>query len=258
MNRPASAGLSMATSGGASTEPTGTPMQCPPALFKAATNHQLDCEHQRSMHDELSKFFDAIARGLTHGMNYWKTQANFTGVVIMGPTASGGKILAPHIDSQIQAGTAAAFGGGMSGWTNGLTEGVARGFSNQWKELGNNTRVPGLMWYPAFAAYPLASPPPLPNIPSPFMALAMNVGYVSPPALKNAMMQKAPNNTPYADQVFTVVSEQLSIGLGLFFATQMIMAALGKGPVPTYAPPYVPVGPVVGGEILPSSRPFIG
>ena len=32
-----------------------------------------------------------------------------------------------------------------------------------------------------------------------------------------------------------------------FLASTMILLVLGSGPVPTFAPPYVPVGPVVGG-----------
>jgi hypothetical protein len=32
----------------------------------------------------------------------------------------------------------------------------------------------------------------------------------------------------------------------------MVMMVMGQGPVPTFSPPYVPVGPVVSGTILPT------
>ena len=38
--------------------------------------------------------------------------------------------------------------------------------------------------------------------------------------------------------------------LRMWLPQQMVVKVLGKGPVPTYKPPYVPVGPVVGGEVI--------
>jgi hypothetical protein len=34
----------------------------------------------------------------------------------------------------------------------------------------------------------------------------------------------------------------------IWIASQMVMLVMGKGPIPTFAPPFVPVGPVVGGD----------
>jgi hypothetical protein len=31
-------------------------------------------------------------------------------------------------------------------------------------------------------------------------------------------------------------------------ASQMMMLSLGKGPIPTFAPPFVPLGPVMNGD----------
>jgi hypothetical protein len=254
-NRPSLGALGAASS--PPPAPTGTPMPCPPALFRAASNNKIDCDFQKSMHDELNKFFDAVTQGIIQGFGMWKIHAYFTGVQIMGPSAIGGKIEAPHFDSHIKSGTISAFGGPMSGWSNGLLEGVARGFSNQWIELCHRTMVPGLPWYPAFTAFPGPQTPPMPNIPTPFITLAPQVGLVTPWALKESMKQKAPNGTPYSEQVFTVVSEQLSTSLLSWMPQQQILGLMGKGPVPTFAPPYVPVGPVVGGTVDPNSRPFV-
>jgi hypothetical protein len=138
----------------------------------------------------------------------------------------------------------------MSGWANSLTEGVARGFANKWKEMGDRTKVPGLPWYPAFAAFPGPMAPPMPNVPTPFIALAPPAWLISPGSLKDEMLRKAPSGTLYADQVFTVVSEQLSASLSQWMVSQQVMLVLGRGPVPTFAPPYVPVGPVLNGDIL--------
>ena len=36
----------------------------------------------------------------------------------------------------------------------------------------------------------------------------------------------------------------------MWLPMQMVMLVLGRGPIPTFAPPYVPVGPVVAGSVI--------
>jgi hypothetical protein len=42
----------------------------------------------------------------------------------------------------------------------------------------------------------------------------------------------------------------LAVAFMVWLPMQMVMNVLGNGPVPGYAPPFVPVGPVVGGDNL--------
>ena len=37
----------------------------------------------------------------------------------------------------------------------------------------------------------------------------------------------------------------------MWLPMQQVMLVMGKGPIPTFAPPFVPVGPVVMGDNLP-------
>jgi hypothetical protein len=40
----------------------------------------------------------------------------------------------------------------------------------------------------------------------------------------------------------------LSLAFLMWLPQQQVMLVLGKGQIPTFAPPFVPVGPVMGGD----------
>jgi hypothetical protein len=225
----------------------GTPMAMPPALFRAASNAQPDCARQREMHDELDAFFETICRAIKHGFSFWRTQARISGVRIMGASAIGGKIEGPPLDELMRSSPGFLQ---LQGWSAALRDGVAGGFAETWRIFSQTSSVPGLPWYPAFVAWPGPAAPPTPNVPTPMAALQQDIRLIQPARIKSVMLQKATPGTPYADAVFTSVSEPLSASLALWRMSQMVTLVMGKGPVPSFAPPYVPVGPVVGGDNL--------
>jgi hypothetical protein len=67
-------------------------------------------------------------------------------------------------------------------------------------------------------------------------------------ALKGQMMGMLGNPTAaYASEIFDAVSDAVQKCLTLWETSTMVTNVLGTGPIPTFAPPYVPVGPVMGG-----------
>ena len=44
------------------------------------------------------------------------------------------------------------------------------------------------------------------------------------------------------------IATVLSLAFLMWLPMQQVMLVMGKGPIPTFAPPFVPVGPVVGGD----------
>jgi hypothetical protein len=116
--------------------------------------------------------------------------------------------------------------------------------------------VPGLPWYPAFAAFPLASAPPMPNIPMPLITCpsAMMPSMSVFKQLQSAMIDALDGGIKDKDEdkqyeaIFETIAFPIATNFLLWLVSQQIMNVLGKGPVPPYAPPYVPVGPVVGGD----------
>lgn len=192
----------------------------------------------------------AVTSAFGAALDTWKGTAVFTGIVVNGVTALGtpgclvGPPLAPLMTSRFATlgaddraiATAAATGIGASffAWQSGVT-------------------VPGLPWYPSFAAVPAPVAPPTPNVPTPLMALvsAGLAGMIDANALQASMAAAA--NVSIREQAKATFAS-IAPSVVLLFQSKVLMTqvklVLGSGPVPTFAPPYVPVGPVVGGTAI--------
>jgi hypothetical protein len=183
-----------------------------------------------------------------HGL--WRLQAKFQDLRIQGVSAIGtpgcldGPELAGLIDLAPDIQT-------LTGIEAEFYEAVRDGVSACFEAWRGGVMVPGLPWYPGFAAWPGPQAPPTPNLPTPLIACAStSLSRITQPELKEAMLANLSDElkTPEALGMF----EQIAADLGQYFLawlpSQMVMNVLGKGPVPTFAPPYVPVGPVVGGD----------
>ncbi len=59
-------------------------------------------------------------------------------------------------------------------------------------------------------------------------------------------------NEPGAQEAATSFGNSLNFSLLTWIADKQLMNLLGVGPVPSFAPPYVPAGPVVMGKVLPT------
>jgi hypothetical protein len=114
-----------------------------------------------------------------------------------------------------------------------------------WLQFTSSISVPGLPWYPAFAAMPAPVAPPLPNVPCPLVALTMSRAQLGATMLKTTMA--AQSSVPDHQALFGAIAEAFSKVLDLWLASTLVTNVLGTGPVPSFAPPYVPVGPVIGG-----------
>ena len=87
--------------------------------------------------------------------------------------------------------------------------------------------------------------PPTPNVPSCVGALSMSRASINKPVLK--MMMVAQSATPQHANLFEAIAQAFSQSFEIWLVSTMVTNVLGTGPVPTFAPPYIPVGPVIGG-----------
>ena len=177
----------------------------------------------------------------------WRMQAKFKDLRINGPVAIG----APGcLDGPEWEGFIKSMAPQSNAWEKRLSNAIASAFSEAWKKYQDSVMVPGLPWYPAFAAWPGPMAPPTPNVPMPLVALSQNAQFLAPGTLKAKISEKAGKSTEFAEQIAEALAFGFNAAFLLWLPMQQIVNVLGKGPVPSFAPPYVPVGPVVGGDNL--------
>lgn len=202
--------------------------------------------HQDFIHKALNNIKGAI--------DSWRAKAKIKDLKVMAVSAIGapGCLNGPNIKNEPS----------FSSWQGkeknekAYIKAVVEGFSKKWMEWADKVMVPGLPWYPAFAAFPLASAPPMPNIPMPLITCpsAMMPSMSVFKQLQSAMIDALDGGIKDKDEdkqyeaIFETIAFPIATNFLLWLVSQQIMNVLGKGPVPPYAPPYVPVGPVVAGD----------
>jgi hypothetical protein len=178
---------------------------------------------------------DGLCDAVGAAWSSWQSTVTITGVSINAVTAIGGQLTGPPLQ-QLVAGNGA-------GLDRDAVAAVARAVGVGQANFTRTFSIPGLPLFPAFAAFPGPVAPPTPSLPAPMAATTMSpasfVGLADSVRLKDARKQRA----------VAAVLEALALAFQLWL-TRTFFTILGTGPVPTFAPPYVPVGPVVGGDNL--------
>lgn len=202
----------------------------------------------KDLHDTM---LDAV--GFSHNM--WKLQAKFKDLQVMAVSAIGmpGCLDGPELESNIKNFP------GCAAWTGNKAkyrDAVAKGVSKCFKNWQDQVMVPGLPWYPAFAAFPGPMAPPMPNVPTPLIACpsAKMADIITPNTMKSEMIDaldgglKDKDKSKQHEALFEAIATVLSMAFLMWLPMQQVMLVMGKGQIPTFAPPFVPVGPVMGGD----------
>lgn len=190
----------------------------------------------------------AIKPAVKHAVDMWKISAKFSDLKVMAMSAIGtpGCLDGPELESQIRSHSKVQ---SLSGLARDMANGIAEAFSDSFFLWQNAVTVPGLPWYPAFVAYPAAIAPPTPNVPMPLISCVsskiakVTVSSELADTIKQALPQPLSSETAFINRV----AAGLALGASTWIASSQVMNVLGYGPVPSFAPPYVPAGPVVGG-----------
>lgn len=237
-----SAGVSGSSGSGQSSPipQRGTPASCPPSLFVAASNDLADCNDQRDTSQAFENYIDGVCTAICAGWSNWQSKVVLTGVQVNAVIAFGGQVIGPSIETMILASAPK-----WSEWQTRRSNAISIAMGMAFRDFSLRIRVPGLPWYPAFAAFPAPVAPPTPNIPVPLAAICG--GRITAAWLKNEMMHSfgAPNE--WSTELFESIATAVEECFALWVTSTMVTNVMGTGPIPTFAPPYVPVGPVVGG-----------
>ncbi len=211
-----------------------------------------------SVSDEIGELTSHQARAelreaVYEATNLWCLQAYFRDVRIYAANATGGAgcLRGPDFDDILS--TTAAFAS-ATGRAEDIADAVAEGIGSCFETWRRNVTVPGLPWYPPFAAFPGPSAPPMPNVPTPLAScISMESGRIgSTGYMKNACYNALPNELKRGETnlMFTLLESELALHFSSWMASQAVMNVMGYGPVPSFKPPFSPIGAVWGGSII--------
>lgn len=212
-----------------------------PMLVQPASLNKYHTDTQKMHVSKIGGYIDAWCDAICSAWGQWQSLASMTGVMINAITATLGQVVGPPLTPLILASAPKASAMEMK-----YSNVIATVIGTTWLQYTATIKVPGLPWYPAFAAFPSPVAPPTPNVPCPVITLTQ----VPPqPAMMKQQMvgQLADPQAPFHSELFEAICDAFDKCFKIWQTSTMVTNVLGTGPVPTFAPPYVPVGPVVGG-----------
>ncbi|MCS6911715.1 MAG: hypothetical protein RMK29_18190 [Myxococcales bacterium] len=219
------------------------PLPMPPALFLAASSNKYHTDTQKKLSDQFTAYIDGICGAICSAWSQWQRAATLVGVSINAMTASGGQVVGPPWMPLIMASAPMS-----SPMEVKYSTAIALAIDTGWTAYQASIKVPGLPWYPAFAAFPAPVAPPTPNVPVPVAALAQVTAPISKSALMMSMIANFGDPTAlHQRELFDSIADAFEKCFQTWQTTTQVTNVMGTGPVPSFAPPLVPAGPVLGG-----------
>jgi hypothetical protein len=214
-----------------------------PPLFQPATMNAYHTNTQKQLIKDFGDYLDGIVDAICFAWGQWQNLAAMSGVVINSMVAAGGVVVGPPLGPLILSKAPQ----GKMNYIRYSTA-IASAIDTGWTAFQASIKVPGLTWYPSFLMVTLPIAPPTPNIPMPLASLTSVTTGLSCNVLKGLMIANfADPQAPFHAQLFEAVADGVEKTLMQWMASTIVTNVMGTGPVPTFAPPVVPGGPVVGG-----------
>ncbi len=214
-----------------------------PGLFASATVNKYHGDTAGEISDKFDAYINGICSSIASAWSQWQSMASLLGVIINAVTAAGGQVVGPPWAPLILASAPKSTPQEAK-----YSQAIAQAISDGWTTYQSTIMVPGLPWYPAFAAVPSPVAPPMPNLPTPVISLTQVTVSVSKSMLKAQMVANLGDpRALHHQELFDCIASSFEQCFLMWQTSTMVTNVLGTGPVPTFAPPFVPVGPVVAG-----------
>lgn len=145
-----------------------------------------------------------------------------------------------------------------------ISAALAKILATAWNDWANGFQIQLPKAYPSFVAFPGPSAPPTRAAVDPPLSQGSSTGEASLKAsslskkLSSALRIYATKGQASPDQAMNGLANWVESSFNDWKGLAKLTGILGKGSVPTYAPPYVPVGPVVMGENVSVGSLFAG
>jgi len=145
-----------------------------------------------------------------------------------------------------------------------ISAALAKVLATAWNDWANGFQIQLPTAYPTFAAFPGPSAPPTPAAVEPPLSQGSSAGEPSLKAsalskkLTSALRIHGTKGQESPDQAMNGLANWVENSFNDWKNLAKLTGISGKGSVPTFAPPYVPVGPVVMGENVSVGSLFAG
>jgi hypothetical protein len=232
----------------------------PANLLKSPGVDTITVESCDDVSKQWEEFIDEMCKGICTSWSNWQNVAMFTTGIINAVSCqiTPGSLTSPPFmgTALIMANTNVA--GKPANFTL-FVKAIATAIDTSWNAWQSGYMVT-LMYPPTFAAFPGPTHPPTPNIPMPVVAgSSAGDALMKKNAISGLMLANLSGVTP--DSLTQMLFDKFAEGFCMIFdiwkASTMIMNVMGTGPVPSFAPPFSPVGPVAGGSIIPKPGIFV-
>jgi hypothetical protein len=135
-----------------------------------------------------------------------------------------------------------------------VAQALARELGGAWREWADGFRLSLAGAYPTLAAVPGPVAPPTPAAGAYPVSRGTSAGEYRlsaatlSPRLVSALQGHAGRDIPGLNNAIKDLTSWVEASFRDWQLTAQIVGVMGKGPIPSFAPPYVPVGPVVMGD----------
>lgn len=218
----------------------------PMALFTPASTNKYHVDQTKQIGKQFADFIDGVCDAICGAWQQFMSSCTIVGAMVNGPVgvimpgSFQGPPIFPLAFAQAPKNTP-----NLMKYSKAVCQSVGTSFQ-AW-HMGFAGKVNAM---PTFATMPGPVHPPTPNIPmtidmvgkSPAEAL------MKKDALKGQMIANLGDpQALHHVELFESIAQAIDTAFTQFKATTMVNNVLCFGPVPTFAPPFVPVGPVVMG-----------
>jgi hypothetical protein len=196
------------------------------------------------------------------GVNEWLGRARIQGGTVNGPSAflTPGSLVS---DTNIELRMLQTLAGSQV--PQELAAALAKVLAAAWNEWAAGFQMQLPAAYPSLAAFPGPFAPPTPAARTPSVAQGSSAGEASlkAPLLANRLgsaLRMYPTRvaagTP--QEAINRLATWVEGSFNEWKNLATLVGLMGRGPVPTFAPPYVPVGPVISGDNISAGSVFAG
>jgi len=210
---------------------------------------------------EWNEIVKSVQDAYRVAVNEWVGKARIQGGTVKGPSAvltPGSLVSETNIEARMVQILAS------SRVPRDIATGLAKVLADAWNEWAAGYQIQIPKAYPSFAAVPGRAAPPTPASQAPSLSLGSSRGEAS---LKSPLLAQrlaaapgmlAANAAGGNSDAVKNLASWVEGSFNEWKAGTTMVGLIGKGPVPTFAPPYVPVGPVIAGENTSAAVLFAG